>query len=198
MKETLIDLIRHGEPEGGSRYRGNAIDDPLSEKGWEQMWSAVGEHSPWDQVISSPLVRCSAFAKAVSDKYDIPMQIVKNLKEIGFGSWEGKTRDEVKQSNQEEYDAFYRDPINARPQGAENLDDFVLRVTQAYEKIIIEHRGKHCLIVAHAGVNRALVAHALQAGPAAIYRMDMSNGGLSRIRHKRYGAMLEFHNKKLS
>ena len=37
---TLIDMIRHGEPVGGRRYRGQ-IDDPLSEKGWRQMWAAV-------------------------------------------------------------------------------------------------------------------------------------------------------------
>jgi len=30
---TTIDLLRHGEPVGGKRYRGQ-IDDPLSEKGW--------------------------------------------------------------------------------------------------------------------------------------------------------------------
>ena len=35
VKETLVDFIRHGEPEGGRRYRGNAVDDVLSEKGWQ-------------------------------------------------------------------------------------------------------------------------------------------------------------------
>ena len=34
---TTIDLIRHGEPVGGRRYRGGRMDDPLSEKGWAQM-----------------------------------------------------------------------------------------------------------------------------------------------------------------
>ena len=38
MSDTVIDLIRHGEPVGGRRYRGH-IDDPLSERGWQQMWS---------------------------------------------------------------------------------------------------------------------------------------------------------------
>ena len=33
---TTIDLIRHGEPVGGSKYRGQT-DDPLSEKGWAQI-----------------------------------------------------------------------------------------------------------------------------------------------------------------
>ena len=57
-EETLIDLLRHGEPEGGRAYRGHSIDDPLSETGWQQMWAAVGYHKPWEQIVSSPLQRC--------------------------------------------------------------------------------------------------------------------------------------------
>ncbi len=41
MKITTIDLMRHGEPIGGKKYRGQS-NDPLSGKGWEQMWAAVG------------------------------------------------------------------------------------------------------------------------------------------------------------
>ena len=53
MKDTIIDLIRHGQPVGGRRYRGQ-IDDPLSERGWEQMWSAVRNPAPWEEIICSP------------------------------------------------------------------------------------------------------------------------------------------------
>ncbi len=42
IQNTKIDIIRHGEPIGGPRFRGHGVDDPLSEKGWEQMWNAVG------------------------------------------------------------------------------------------------------------------------------------------------------------
>ena len=38
---TQIDVIRHGEPKGGRRYRGYGIDDPLTETGWQQMWTAM-------------------------------------------------------------------------------------------------------------------------------------------------------------
>ncbi len=54
MRPTLVDLMRHGEPVGGVRFRGNVTDDPLSNLGWSQMWDAVGDHHPWDQLISSP------------------------------------------------------------------------------------------------------------------------------------------------
>ena len=44
MPDTIVDLIRHGEPAGGQRYRGHRVDDPLTEKGWSQMWNSVGEY----------------------------------------------------------------------------------------------------------------------------------------------------------
>jgi broad specificity phosphatase PhoE len=54
-------LLRHGEPEGGRLYRGNLLDDPLSEKGWQQMQASVnGKH--WDFIATSPMARCQAFA----------------------------------------------------------------------------------------------------------------------------------------
>ena len=63
---TLIDLVRHGEPVGGIRYRGQ-MDDPLSHTGWQEMRKAIGRETPWDAIISSPLLRCRAFAEDSSD-----------------------------------------------------------------------------------------------------------------------------------
>ena len=67
MKNTIIDFIRHGEPVGGRAYRGHNIDDPLSEKGWQQMRTAVADHCPWSQLISSPLLRCKDFANELAE-----------------------------------------------------------------------------------------------------------------------------------
>ena len=39
-KETIIDLLRHGEPVGGRLLRGSQ-DDPLTEEGWSQMRASV-------------------------------------------------------------------------------------------------------------------------------------------------------------
>lgn len=38
---TRLDLIRHGEPVGGRRFRGDAVDDPLSDTGWQQLESRL-------------------------------------------------------------------------------------------------------------------------------------------------------------
>ena len=196
MPKTIIDLIRHGEPEGGRRYRGYNVDDPLTEKGWSQMWNAVGNYDQWDVVVSSPLQRCRAFAEALAEKQNIPMVVEENLKEVGFGSWEGKTPDELKETSLAEFEAFYADPVNNRPQGAEVLEEFIRRVVGVYDKIVEQYSGKQVLIVAHAGVIRALIAHAIDASPAGMYRIEIGNAGLSRIENRGKGDKLIFQNAK--
>jgi len=195
--QTLIDLIRHGEPEGGSMYRGHSIDDPLSEKGWQQMRSATNGDVPWQHIISSPLIRCQAFAQELADKHDIPLSIEHDLREVGFGSWEGKTRQQIKNDNIQEYEDFYRDPVNCRPPEAEPLDGFISRVTCAYQVQRKQHSGKHILIVAHAGVIRAIVADTLHTEPLGLYRITVDNAGISRIRVKNDVGYLEALNSRL-
>jgi len=191
MVDTIIDLIRHGEPVGGRAYRGHNIDDPLSDKGWQQMRDAVAGQCPWSHIISSPLVRCKAFANELAEKHGLDVNIDERLKEVGFGEWEGKTPDQLKCERLAEYQAFYADPVNARPPGAEDLAEFISRVSEAYDSITHQHAGNHVLIVAHAGVMRAVIAHVLQAPPPGLYKIKIGNAGITRIRISERGPMLE-------
>ncbi|MGD8583655.1 MAG: histidine phosphatase family protein, partial [Gammaproteobacteria bacterium] len=125
---TQIDVLRHGEPLGGRRYRGHGVDDPLTEKGWQQMWDAVGGRTDWQHVLTSPLSRCHDFARQLSKKLRIGYSIDDRFKEIGFGAWEGLTPDEILASDAEALQHFYRDPIKNRPAGAEPLEAFSKRV----------------------------------------------------------------------
>jgi len=197
MDETIIDFIRHGEPIGGHLFRGHNIDDPLSELGWQQMREAVGENCPWTHIVSSPLRRCKAFADELAQKHGLSVSVDDRLKEVGFGDWEGKSRDELKQARLEEYNAFYADPVHNRPSGAEDLDGFITRVSDAYNQIAKQHAGKHVLVVAHAGVMRAAIGHVLHTQAIGIYHIKVDNAGIARIRISKRGAMLESLNHKL-
>lgn len=161
MSETQIDIIRHGEPEGGRRYRGHGVDDPLSKTGWQQMWNAIPEKPSWDHIVSSPLLRCLKFSEALADSLSIPFTVNDNLKEIGFGTWEGRTPEDIKTHEGDALERFLQDPVNNRPQGAEALDEFTNRVWTVYENVLEEYRGQHILIVAHAGVIRAITSKIL-------------------------------------
>ncbi len=178
---TLIDLMRHGEPVGGKMYRGQR-DDPLSEKGWAQMRAAVGDQRPWDQIVSSTLTRCSEFARELSARHRLPLELDARLKEIGFGAWEGRSAPELRAAIPEEFARFYADPISHRPPGAESLDDFRARIVSAWNDVLARHAGRRVLVVAHAGVIRMVLCHTLEIPVARMFRIHVPNACLTRIR----------------
>jgi len=178
--ETTIDLLRHGEPVGGSRYRGQ-IDDELSEEGWQQMWTAVEGRQDWQQIVTSPLCRCSDFAVALGQQHDVPVLVEQRFMEVGFGKWEGKSRAELEEQLPGQVARFYEDPTQHRPAGAEPLDDFMLRVQQGLDEVIECFPGQTVLLVAHAGVIRAILSSVLAIPPANMYRIHVENAGISRF-----------------
>ncbi|MES9936945.1 MAG: alpha-ribazole phosphatase family protein [Sedimenticola sp.] len=180
-QETLIDLLRHGQPVGGRLYRGQQ-DDPLTEYGWEQMWHAASGETPWQHVITSPLRRCREFAEALTERLAIPLSVNDRFQELHYGEWEGKSPDELKADDPDIISRYFHDPHNHRPPGAEYVVDFIERVGGAYDQALAEHAGKHLLIVAHAGVIRAIITRALNAPPEAVFRMHVDTAHLSRIR----------------
>lgn len=180
MQQTLVDMLRHGEPVGGRKYRGH-IDDPLSEKGWQQMRNAVAEKCPWDLIVSSPLSRCISFAKEQVARHKIPLVVDDRFMEIAFGEWEGKTADEISQNDPDAVMNFYRDPEKYRPQDAEILSDFQSRVINAWNELIKEYTDKHILLITHAGVMRMVLRQILNMPLESMYRIQVPNAGITRI-----------------
>lgn len=189
---TTLDLMRHGEPVGGRRYRGQ-VDDPLSEKGWAQMHAAVGDTVPWTRIVSSPLLRCRAFAETLADHHGLPLALDDRLKEVGFGVWEGKSAAEIEQDAPGTLTRFKADPINARPAGAEPLADFHARVAVGLEALLAQHAGQHVLLVGHAGVTRMALAWALHIPLEHAYRIEVTPASLTRLHCEGGRASLIFH-----
>ncbi|NBC14423.1 MAG: histidine phosphatase family protein [Gammaproteobacteria bacterium] len=200
MQDTIVDLIRHGEPEGGRMIRGNGCDHPLSETGWAQMRAAVAPAAegpaPWQQIVTSPMERCRGFAVELASRLRLPLAVEPGLREIGMGAWEGRRHTEVAASEPAVFGAFRADPVAHRPPGGETLGDFRRRIARAYERQLAHWPGQRLLIVCHAGVSRAVIGHVLGAEDAAWYRMIIDYAGVSRIRHGRHGASVEYVNAR--
>ena len=195
--ETNIDIMRHGEPVGGSRYRGDGIDDPLSEKGWMQMWAAVDGVPDWSRIITSPLQRCYAFAEALATKQGLPLIVDKRIREVGFGSWEGRMRQAIMVEESENYKRFYANPLKARPIGAEPLQAFYRRVTEAIFSIVSTYPDEHLLMVAHAGVVRSAVSMVLKGALKELYSVRVEHASVTRIAYSReVGFQLVFHGRE--
>ena len=197
---TLVDIIRHGEPVGGKRYRGQ-LDDPLSEKGWQQMRDAVANHNTWQVIVSSPLIRCAAFAEELAKNHDIPLKIDDRIMEIRWGGWEGNTPEQLNQHDPLTVVRALRDPVNSRPADAESIGSFQQRVIMAWNEITTEHETKHVLMVAHAGIVRAIVTHILGTPVEHMFRIHVPNASVTRIQIDHHDdqpfTKLLFHGGKL-
>jgi probable phosphoglycerate mutase len=193
-EDTIVDLIRHGEPRGGRMIRGQGVDHPLSVLGWQQMWRAVGDDVPWDQVISSPMARCRVFANRLAAHHGLPLAVDPELREIAMGAWEGRRPAELAHEQPDTFTAFRRDPVANRPPGGERLEALQKRVAHAYGRQLASYPGRHLLIICHAGVMRAIIGHALNADPQHWYRLRIDYAGTARIRHDGFGASLEYVN----
>ena len=169
---TTIDLMRHGEPVGGRKYR-RQTDDPLSAKGWTQMREAVGKNCPWHALISSPFSRCADFARELSNSSGLPLEVDDRLAEIKFGTWEGRRPDELTLEKPDILNQFRIDPITYAPEGAEQLSGFQQRVLAGWESVLQSHPSKHVMLITHAGVIQVMIAHVLQIPLKNIYRIQV-------------------------
>lgn len=174
----ILDLLRHGEPQGGRMYRGHLLDDPLTEKGWRQMQKSTAGKN-WDLIATSPMLRCIDFAKHLSDTKKIPLLEIDDLKEIGFGVWQGKSADQI---GQDLVDQFKSDPIGCIPQGAEKLENFKHRIVLALEQIKQQtNQDDRVLIVAHAGVIRMIKSNILNLPIEKMFTIEVIAGSCERF-----------------
>lgn len=177
---TRLDFLRHGEPVGGRKYRGQT-DDPLSEKGWAEMREAVSGARPWQHIVTSPLARCRTFAETLAADSGVPLHVETRFREVGFGDWEGRTAAELRATDPGIIARFKRDPVRWRPPGAEDLSEFHARVATAFDDLVREFAGAHVLVVAHAGVIRMAACHVLHLAPAHAYRIQVASAAMLRF-----------------
>lgn len=183
-EKTLIDLLRHGEPEGGVKYRGS-IDDPLSSTGWEQMQvcieQALSLGFQWDRIISSPMRRCQAFAEQAAQQLQRPLTVIEPLKELSFGDLEGMHPKEAWDQYPDLLSNLWNDPVTYTPPNGESFGDFALRVKQAMERLFHDFGGQRLLLVVHGGVVRAALHNLLKIAPSATFRFDIPYASLTRF-----------------
>lgn len=180
-QKTTVDLIRHGEPVGGVRYRGHK-DDPLSETGWTQMRAAVRGETPWQTVVSSPLLRCREFAEDLARRLGVPLIVDDQFREMSFGDWEGLLPEVVQERYPQQLSAYWRDPLGQTPPNAEPLIDFHARVRAAWEKLLDRHASEHLLLVAHGGVIRMILCEVLGIPIERLMSIETPFANRSRVR----------------
>ncbi|MBK5963679.1 histidine phosphatase family protein [Thiocystis minor] len=177
MAERFLDLLRHGEVQGGTRFRGDR-DDPLSPLGWEQMRLATSDLTGWTRILSSPSRRCVEFARELADGLGLPIEARLAFRERGFGAWEGLAVDQIPA---EALHDFWADPVGYTPPDAETFTAFRARVLDGWRALRSEP-DPHSLLVTHGGVIRILAAEVLRMSEDAFFLFEVPHASRTRLR----------------
>ena len=180
---TVTALLRHGQTPMSvqKRYAGRT-DAPLTEVGVQQAAAAAKRlaSAGLGVIVTSPLLRTVQTAQAVAAVTGAAVVTDDGFRETDFGAWEGLTFAEVRERWPAEITAWLADP-DVAPPGGESFTDVSARVTEALDRVLAARAGQTVLIVSHVTPIKMLVAAALLAPPAALYRMHLDVAALSEI-----------------
>ena len=151
----LITLVRHAEVDEAyhKRYNGH-IDISLSKKGYTEA-QALAEHfkgHSFNAIFCSDLKRC----KETLDAFDLNVTPVytQALREKSWGRHEGKSFDEIIESESFKYETFEQ-WINALD--GEEYPAYIKRIEAFFKGFLIESSTGNVLVMTHAGVIRVLM-----------------------------------------
>jgi alpha-ribazole phosphatase len=171
---TRLWLIRHGEPAEEARHRCyGSLDVGLSETGRAQM-AQVAEYlktEPVAAIYTSPRSRALESARILAAVPSWPVEIVADLREIDFGEFEGLPYDEIAARYPDIYRQWMETPTEVRFPNGESFSEMRGRILRASNAIQREREGQTVAIVSHGGVNRILIARALQMPDNCLFRL---------------------------
>lgn len=157
---TKFILVRHGQSKANEcGYLVGKTEAPLSLLG-ERQAEAVSKYVlkayKVDAIYSSPLSRACNTVKGVADALNLPIITEDKLTEFNFGKWEGLTHEEIKNSFDDGYSKWAKDPGTFVPEGGEAMAQLQTRVVEKLKEIGKKEDGKTVLIGSHSSVIRAL------------------------------------------
>lgn len=161
MQPFTLVLVRHGHVEGihPERFRGQ-LDLPLTSLGREQ--AAVTARfiaQTWQAkaVYTSPLSRCQDTGAAIAQAQGLAIEPMQELIDINYGTWQGRTREEVKASEPERFNAWMTQPQFTVVEGADSLQDVQARLVRALDRMRRAHAGETVIAVGHDSTNRVFL-----------------------------------------
>jgi broad specificity phosphatase PhoE len=187
---TRVILVRHGESSYNAerRVQGHCDLSTLTDKG-EAMAAQVAtalKELKFDAVYSSPLQRAKRTAELVLEGLPNPpaLQTTDDLKEISLPLWEGLLFTEVEAKYPDEFRDWKDQPHRLRmtlPDGTDffPIADLYEQARRFWTTLLSHHAGQTVLVVAHSGINRALIYSAIGLEPEGYQRFHLSNCGIS-------------------
>jgi alpha-ribazole phosphatase len=181
---TRFWLIRHGEPAEEARHRCyGSLDVGLSETGRAQMAQVAEylESEPVAAIYTSPRSRAIESARILGAVASCSIEIIDDLREIDFGDFEGLEYDEIAARYPGLYKQWMETPTEIEFPNGESFSAMRVRVLRAFDVILREREGQTVAIVSHGGVNRILLAWALQMPDNCIFRLAQDYAAINLL-----------------
>lgn len=193
---TTLILVRHGrtalteshkisggdgdDPDLSSAGRGDAAAaaSVIQQLGRDGRWKHI---PPVSAVVASPMNRTRETAEIIAGPIGIPVSLNENLREIGFGDWDGLTNEQVAAATPEAL-AAWQGSYTVSPPNGESLEMFDVRINRARQQIVKEFSGKTVVVVAHVMPVRGFIKWALDAGESAYWRPQVAPCSITIIR----------------
>ncbi|MFT5757491.1 MAG: alpha-ribazole phosphatase [Alteromonadaceae bacterium] len=185
-----IYLLRHGKVNGRAALYGKT-DIEVSLKIKNDMLNLLMKNqNKFSHIVTSPLKRCAELAHEFAKQADKPIDVITNLQEMNFGDYDGLAFDDIpytdissrsnisddisdnindkvsKKINDEaqtwiHLERFWHNPAEYSLPNAEKLNDFYLRVKNAWQQLLSDYTDENILLVTHGGVIRMILAQVL-------------------------------------
>ncbi|MEZ8745845.1 histidine phosphatase family protein [Vibrio sp. 10N.261.49.A5] len=177
-----IYLLRHGKVEGEAAL--NGLSDVLVNPDLQDRicGALIKQDIAFDCVVTSPLRRCSDLANRYAQRMSGTLSVAPDFQEMNFGDVDGVPFDKL-EDKWGMLETFWQDPANHQLTGAESLQSFHDRVTQAWSQLL-DDPSDNLLLVTHGGVIRILLAHCLDIdwkNPSLYSKLSIENASITHI-----------------
>ncbi len=180
---NTVFLLRHGRTEvPAQRSFLGRKDVPMTERGCRQMLSCAHtlKGRSIQRIFCSPLTRCLQSADIIAGVLGLPVEVESDLIEIDLGRWDGLAMDAVRRQFPTDFASRGLDLAGFRPPGGESFGDVANRVIPHFMRIS-RIPGEAVAIVAHAGVNRAILCHILGMPLQNLFQLGQDHGCINVI-----------------
>ena len=163
---TTFYIVRHGQSEGNVDGDIMGANPPLTQTGIAQAQALAQQFTsiPIDQIIASNLLRAKQTAEVIAAHTNLPVSDDARIRERLFGNLEGVKGTEVSQKYQQQLEQFKEIPLADQMrwklvEDMESLEEVLQRTLHFLKSITKAHQHQTILLVTHANVMLALLAH---------------------------------------
>jgi alpha-ribazole phosphatase len=178
-----LSLVRHAETAEDVRGRCyGRLDVSLSAAGRTQC-SALAEsfrHESVGAVVASPAVRARETAAAIAAPHGLGVEVVDSLRELDFGALEGRSYDEIAETDPELFERWMTAPTTVHFPGGESYAELEARASE-WIAALAGRRSRLVVVVTHGGVIRAVLRSVLGFPPEHVFRLAVDPGSVTTI-----------------